>query len=82
MNVRLHSEYQFFLYKTITEQREKAKTFYEIIEWLKKKSIYLSVKKVQKCSRTFNLEEEISKGRGAEPRASYSLVRIQYGSGR
>ncbi len=43
MNVRLYSEYQFFLYQTITEQREKAKTYDQIAEWLNKKG-YLSVR--------------------------------------
>ena len=39
-----YSEYQFFLYETITEQREKGnKTFDQIAEWLNKKG-YLSVR--------------------------------------
>ena len=38
----MNSEYQFFLYQTITEQREKVKTFDQIAEWLNKKG-YLSV---------------------------------------
>ena len=42
-NVPLYSEYQFFLYQTITEQREKGKTFDQIAEWLNKKG-YLSVR--------------------------------------
>ena len=33
----INSEYQFFLYETITEQREKGKTFDQIAEWLNKK---------------------------------------------
>jgi len=37
-----YSQYQFFLYETITEQREKGKTFDQIAEWLNKKA-YLSV---------------------------------------
>ena len=37
------SEYQFFLYQTIIEQREKAKTFDQIAEWLNQKG-YLSVR--------------------------------------
>ena len=41
--VTLYSEYQFFLYETITEQREKGKTFDQIAEWLNKKG-YLSVR--------------------------------------
>ena len=43
LNVPQYSEYQFFLYKTITGQREKGKTFDQIAEWLNKKG-YLSVR--------------------------------------
>ena len=43
LNVPLYSKYQFFLYETITEQREKGKTFDRIAEWLNKKG-YLSVR--------------------------------------
>ena len=42
-NVPQYSEYQFFLYETITEQREKGKTFDQIAEWLNGKG-YLSVR--------------------------------------
>ena len=42
-NVTLYSQYQFFLYQTITEQREKEKTYDRIAEWLNKKG-YLSVR--------------------------------------
>ena len=42
-NVPLYSQYQFFLYETITEQRNKGKTFDQIAEWLNKKG-YLSVR--------------------------------------
>ena len=42
-SVPQYSEYQFFLYKTITEQREKGKTFDQIAEWLNEKG-YLSVR--------------------------------------
>ncbi len=42
-SVPLYSQYQFFLYETITEQREKGKTFDQIAEWLNKKG-YLSVR--------------------------------------
>ena len=45
LNVPLYSEYQFFLYETIIEQREKDKTFNQIAEWLNEKGIYLSVEK-------------------------------------
>ena len=38
-----YTSYQFFLYKTITEQREKGKTFEHIADWLNKKG-YLSVR--------------------------------------
>ena len=43
LNVSLYSEYQFFLYETIIEQREKDKTFNQIAEWLNEKG-YLSVR--------------------------------------
>ena len=43
LNVALFSKYQFFLYETITEQREKGKTFDQIAEWLNEKG-YLSVR--------------------------------------
>ena len=42
-SVPLYSEYQFFLYETITEQREKGKTFDQIAELLNKNR-YLSVR--------------------------------------
>ena len=38
-----YSEYQFFLYETITEQREKGKTFDQIAQWLNEKG-YLSIR--------------------------------------
>ena len=41
--VPLYSEYQFFLYETITEQRKEGKTFDQIADWLNKKG-YLSVR--------------------------------------
>ena len=37
------SQYQFFLYETITAHREKGKIFDQIAEWLNKKG-YLSVR--------------------------------------
>ena len=43
MNVPLHSEYQFFLYQTITANKEKGKTFDQITKWLNQKR-YLSVR--------------------------------------
>ena len=42
-NVPQYSEYQFFLYETTTEQREKGKTLDQIAEWLNKK-VCLSVR--------------------------------------
>ena len=42
-NVPQYSEYQFFLYQTITEQRKTGSTFDQIAEWLNKKG-YLSVR--------------------------------------
>ena len=41
-SVPKYSQYQFFIYETITEQREKGKTFDQIAEWLNEKG-YLSV---------------------------------------
>ena len=38
-----YSAYQLFLYETITEQRERGKTFDQIAQWLNKKG-YLSVR--------------------------------------
>jgi len=38
-----YSQYQFFLYETITEQRKEGKTFDQIAEWLNDKG-YLSVR--------------------------------------
>ena len=38
-----YSAYQFFLYETITQQRERGKTFDDIAEWLKKAG-YLTVR--------------------------------------
>ena len=43
LNVPQYSEYQFFLYETITEQRKEGKTFDQIADWLNKKG-YLSVR--------------------------------------
>ena len=42
-SVPQYSVYQFFLYETIIEQREKGKTFNQIAEWLNRKG-YLSVR--------------------------------------
>ena len=43
LNASHFSQYQFFLYETITEQRDKGKTFDQIAQWLNKKG-YLSVR--------------------------------------
>ena len=39
----INSEYQFFLYETITSQRENGKTFDQIADWLNKRD-YLTVR--------------------------------------
>ena len=43
LNLPRYSQYQFFLYETITAHREKGKTFDQIADWLNKKR-YLSVR--------------------------------------
>ena len=43
LNVPHYSQYQYFLYETITEHSEKGETFDQIEEWLNKKG-YLSVR--------------------------------------
>ena len=43
LNIPLYPEYQFFLYETITTQREKGKTFDQIADWLNEEG-YLSVR--------------------------------------
>ena len=43
LNGNYYSDYQFLLYETITEQREKGKTVDQIAEWLNKKG-YLSIR--------------------------------------
>ena len=43
LNLPIYTKYQFFLYQTITEQRDKGKTFDQIAEWLNKNG-YLSVR--------------------------------------
>ncbi len=44
LNVPHYSQYQYFLYQTITHKRKKGKTFDQIAEWLNKKG-YLSVRR-------------------------------------
>ena len=43
LQLSIYSQYQFFLYETIIEHREKGKTFDQIAEWLNGKG-YLSVR--------------------------------------
>ena len=43
LNTSHFSQYQFFLYETITEQRENGTTFDQIAEWLNEKG-YISVR--------------------------------------
>ena len=43
LQLSIYSQYQFFLYETITEHRERGKTFDQIAEWLNGKG-YLSVR--------------------------------------
>ena len=43
LNISFYSQYQLFLYETITEQIEKGKTFNQSVKWLKRKG-YLSVR--------------------------------------
>ncbi len=43
LNRSFYSQYQFFLYETIIEQREKGKTFDQIADWLNKEG-YISVR--------------------------------------
>ncbi len=77
-----YSVYQLFLYQTISEHREKDMTFVcNCPTWLEQRRGYLSTrgKKFRGGTRSFNLEEEISKRRVAEPRVSASLVRLQHG---
>ena len=50
-----YSQYQFFLYQTIIEQREKGKTFDQIAEWFNEKG-YLSVRgKKFKCNHVYSI---------------------------
>ena len=55
LKVALYSEYQFFLYTTITEHREKGKTFDQIADWLNNKG-YLSIHgKKFKCNHVHSI---------------------------
>ena len=56
-----YSEYQLFLYQTISEHREQGLTFDAIAEWLNKEG-HLTVRgKVQGCSRPFILKKRLAK---------------------
>ena len=79
MNVSLYSEYQFFLYETIIEQREKDKTFNQIAEWLNEKG-YLSVRgkrfrgaHVHSIVKKKRLKDEKLKRNYPEVRSDFSL---------
>ena len=75
----MYSEYQFFLYETITEQREKGKTFDQIAEWLTKKG-YLSVRgkkfrgaHVHSIVKKKRLKDKKSQREYPEVRSDFSL---------
>ena len=75
----INSEYQFFLYETITEQREKGRTFDQIAEWLNKKG-YLSVRgkkfagnHVHSIVKKKRLKDEKLKRDYPEVRSDFSL---------
>ena len=79
LNVPLFSEYQFFLYETIIEQREKDKTFNQIAEWLNEKG-YLSVRgkrfrgsHVHSIVKKKRLKDEKLKRDYPEVRSDFSL---------
>ena len=79
LNVSLYSEYQFFLYETIIEQREKDKTFNQIAEWLNEKG-YLSVRgkrfrgsHVHSIVKKKRLKDEKLKRDYPEVRSDFSL---------
>ena len=76
-----YSDYQLFLYQTISEHREKGITFYAIAELFNKEGYLTVQQEVQRDTRPFNLEEEISKGKVAKQRASTSVVRLHHGGG-
>ena len=72
-------EYQFFLYETITEQREKGKTYDQIAEWFNKKG-YLSVRgkkfagnHVHSIVKKKRLKDEKLKRDYPEVRSDFSL---------
>ena len=74
-----YSQYQFFLYETITGQREKGKTFDQIREWLNEKG-YLSVRgkrfrgaHVHSIVKKKRLKDEKLKRDYPEVRSDFSL---------
>ena len=74
-----YSEYQFFLYETIIEQREKGKTFDQIAGWLNGKG-YLSVRgkrfrgaHVHSIVKKKRLKDEKLKRDYPEVRSDFSL---------
>ena len=75
----INSEYQFFLYETITSQRENGKTFDQIAEWLNEKG-YLSVRgkkfrgtHVHSIVKKKRLKDEKLKRDYPEVRSDFSL---------
>ena len=79
LNVPLYSEYQFFLYETITEQRKEGKTFDQIAEWLNEKG-YLSVRgkkfkgnHVHSIVKKKRLQDEKLERQYPEVRSDFSL---------
>ena len=55
LQLSIYSQYQFFLYETIIEQRDKGKTFEQIAEWLNRKG-YLSVRgKKFRCAHVHSI---------------------------
>ena len=75
----MYSGYQFFLYETIIEQREKDKTFNQIAEWLNEKG-YLSVRgkrfrgaHVHSIVKKKRLKDEKLKRDYPEVRSDFSL---------
>ena len=79
LNFPQYSEYQFFLFETITEQRKEGKTFDQIAEWLNEKG-YLSVRgkrfrgsHVHSIVKKKRLKDEKLKRDYPEVRSDFSL---------
>ena len=75
----MYSEYQFFLYETITEQREEGKTFDQIADWLNEEG-YLSVRgkkfrsaHVHSIVKKKRLKDKKSQREYPEVRSDFSL---------